>query len=229
MENDLRLGIIGLGNMGNFYAQAILDGKVPGMCLGAVCDMDKDRIAAFEGVMSKRDFSDDIKVSESSIVINLEDTSIIYIDVDIPEIYSNFIEENLNVDIKFSGNNSKVYSGVIHSTASRIDIEKRSLAARIKLKNNNLEILPGSLLEVSIKYNERKSLSIPDTGIILEGSKVYAYKVSKDNIANKTEIIIGIRDGGNVEVISGLNQGDNIVAEGLKKVRPRGKIKPIKK
>ena len=31
------------------------------------------------------------------------------------------------------------------------------------------------------------------------------------------------------EVVSGLNQGDNIVAEGLKKVRPRGKIKPIKK
>jgi predicted dehydrogenase len=50
MENDVRLGIIGLGNMGQFYARAILDGKVPGMCLSAVCDMDKDRIAAFEGV-----------------------------------------------------------------------------------------------------------------------------------------------------------------------------------
>ena len=46
---------------------------------------------------------------------------------------------------------------------------------------------------------------------------------------NKVEVKIGIRDDGYVEVLSGLIEGENIVAEGLKKVRPRGKIKPIKK
>ena len=53
-------------------------------------------------------------------------------------------------------------------------------------------------------------------------------KFIEDNIANKTEIIFGLRNKGKVEVISGLVEGDLIVAEGLKKVRPRGKIKPIK-
>ena len=186
-------------------------------------------IAPFDGVIGKRNFSDDIEVSESSIVINLEDASILFVDVDIPEIYSNFIKENLSVDVKLSGNNDKIYSGIIDSAASRIDVEKRSLAARVKLENDNLEILPGSLLEISIKYNERNSLSIPDTSIMLEGNKTFAYKVSADNITNKTEITIGIRNGGYVEVISGLNEKDSIVAEGLKKVRPGGKIKPIKK
>jgi len=186
-------------------------------------------IAPFDGVIGKRNFSDDIEVSESSIVINLEDASILFVDVDIPEVYSNFIKENLSVDVKLSGNNDKIYSGIIDSAASRIDVEKRSLAARVKLENDNLEILPGSLLEISIKYNERNSLSIPDTSIMLEGNKTFAYKVSADNITNKTEITIGIRNGGYVEVISGLNEKDNIVAEGLKKVRPGGKIKPIKK
>ena len=186
-------------------------------------------IAPFDGVIGKRNFSDDIEVSESSIVINLEDASILFVDVDIPGIYSNFIKENLSVDVKLSGNNDKIYSGIIDSAASRIDVEKRSLAVRVKLENDNLEILPGSLLEISIKYNERNSLSIPDTSIMLEGNKTFAYKVSADNITNKTEITIGIRNGGYVEVISGLNEKDNIVAEGLKKVRPRGKIKPIKK
>ena len=186
-------------------------------------------IAPFDGVIGKRNFSDDIEVSESSIVINLEDASILFVDVDIPEIYSNFIKENLSVDVKLSGNNDKIYSGIIDSAASRIDVEKRSLAVRVKLENDNLEILPGSLLEISIKYNERNSLSIPDTSIMLEGNKTFAYKISADNITNKTEITIGIRNGGYVEVISGLNEKDNIVAEGLKKVRPGGKIKPIKK
>jgi len=189
----------------------------------------RNLIAYFDGVVTKRDFSNDIKVSESSLLIQLEDTSTIYVDVDIPELYASFIKENLNVDVKFSGNSEKIYSGVVDSTAGRIDVDTRSLAIRIKLENDNFEILPGSLLEIIVKYNERNSMSIPDTSLIMEGNKTYVYKVAEDNIANKAEIVIGIRDSGFIEVVSGLANGDNIVAEGLKKVRPRGKIKPIKK
>ena len=184
-------------------------------------------IAPFNGVVGKRNFSNDIEILESSIVVNIEDASILYVDVDIPEIYAPYINEGLPADIKFSGNNEKIYNGVIESTASRINTEKRSLAARVRLDNSNLELLPGALLEITIKYNERNSLSIPDTSVILEGNKVYVYKVNKDNLAKKAEVKIGIRNGGYLEVTSGLNEGETIVAEGLKKVRPNGKIKPI--
>ena len=186
-------------------------------------------VAPFDGILGKRDFSNDIKVSESSIVINLEDASILFIDVDIPEIYAPFIEKGLNANVKFSGNRNKIYKGVVDSTASRINTEKRSLAARIRLDNSNLEILSGALLEITINYDERSSLSIPDTSVILEGNKVYIYKVNKENLAKKIEIEIGTRNEGFLEVISGLIQGERIVAEGLKKVRPNGKIKPINK
>ena len=184
-------------------------------------------IAPFNGVVGKRNFSNDIEILESSIVVNIEDASILYVDVDIPEIYAPYINEGLSADIKFSGNNEKIYNGVIESTASRIDTEKRSLASRVRLDNSNLELLPGALLEITIKYNERNSLSIPDTSVILEGNKVYIYKVNKDNLTKKAEVKIGIRNGGYLEVTSGLNEGETIVAEGLKKVRPNGKIKPI--
>ena len=161
-------------------------------------------------------------------MINLEDASTLLVDVDIPEIYAPFINQGLAVDVKFSGNKTKVYKGIVESTASRINTEKRSLAARISLDNSKLEILPGSLLEITIKYNQRSSLSIPDTSVILEGNKVYIYQVNKENITQKKEIKIGTRDDGYLEVISGLEEGQIIVAEGLKKVRPNGKIKPIK-
>ena len=186
-------------------------------------------VAPFDGVIGKRNFSDDIKVSESSIIINLEDASVLYVDVDIPEIYAPFVNDGLPVDIKFSGNKEKIYRGTVDSTASRINTERRSLAARIRLDNSNLEILPGALLELTIKYNERDSLSIPDTSVLLEGNKVYIYKVNKENITIRTEIKIDARNEGYLEVISGLIEGETIVAEGLKKVRPNGKIKPIKK
>ena len=185
-------------------------------------------IAPFDGVIGKRNFSDDIKVSESSIVINLEDASTLFVDVDIPEVFSSNVNKGLGVDIKFSGNKEKSYEGVVDSLASRINTDTRSLASRIKLNNSNLEILPGALLEVTINYDERNSLGIPDTSVILEGNKVYIYRVDEKNIANKVEIQIGNRGQGYLEVKSGLSEGDIVVAEGLKKVRPFGKIKPIK-
>ena len=133
------------------------------------------------------------------------------------------------VEAGFSGYKNKIYKGEVDDVSSRINAETRSLLTRVKIVNENFELVPGSLLEVTVKYNQRNSLSIPDTSILLEGNKAYVYKVSKDNIANRTEIIVGSRNNGNVEVVSGLIKGDLIVAEGLKKVIPKGKIKPIKK
>ena len=90
-------------------------------------------------------------------------------------------------------------------------------------------MISGSLLEVSVKFNLRNSLSVPDTSVMVEGDKSYVYKITDENVANKTEVITGLRSNKNIEILSGLNEGNIIVAEGLKKVRPRGKIKPISK
>ena len=62
----------------------------------------------------------------------------------------------------------------------------------------------------------------------MEGNKVYVYKVDKENTVKKVSVEIGLRKKGNVEIKSGLENGDTVVAEGLKKTRPNGKIKPIK-
>ena len=186
-------------------------------------------IAQFDGIIGKREFSEDLEVSKSSILINLEDTSSIYCDVDIPEIFVPFIKVGLPVDIKFSGYKDKIYKGNVDSFASRISEETRSLATRIKIDNLSGEILPGSFLEISIKYDVRESLSIPDTSTIVEGENVFIYKVDEKNKALKTKITTGDRYIGFVEVLNGLNSGDKIVAEGTKKVRPNLTIRPIEK
>jgi membrane fusion protein (multidrug efflux system) len=190
---------------------------------------DRNIIAPFDGILGYRGITGDILGSDNSIIITLDDNSIIYSDLKIPETFTTFIKKGLPIEARFSGSKNKIYNGKIYAVSSRISAETRSLLTRVMIENENSELIPGSLLEVVINYNERNSLGIPDTSMMIEGNKTYVYKVSKDNIANKTEIKIGIRDGGFIEIISGLNEGDSIVAEGLKKVKPRGKIKPIKK
>ena len=179
--------------------------------------------------MGYRGITGDILDSSNSITITLDDNSVIYSDLKIPEIFASVIKRGLPITAKFSGNKNKIYMGEVYAVSSRINAETRSLLIRVKIDNEDAELIPGSLLEVTVNYNERNTIGIPDTSIMLEGDKIYVYKVSDKNITNKTEIKIGIRNDGFVEVLSGLIEGEKIVAEGLKKVRPKGEIKPIKK
>ena len=46
-------------------------------------------------------------------------------------------------------------------------------------------------------------------------------------LKKKIEVETGTRYQGNLEILNGLVQGDKIIAEGLTKVRPGMKVKPI--
>jgi len=188
-----------------------------------------DILAPYSGVLGYTGLTEDILVSNNIFIITLDDNSVIYSDIKIPESYSTFIKKGLPVEVTLSSFKDKTFSGEIDFVSSRINADTRSLLSRIKVKNENLELISGSLLEVRVKFDLRNSLSVPDTSVMIEGDKSYVYKISAENIANKTEVKTGLRGDSNIEIISGLTAGDIIVAEGLKKVRPRGKIKPINK
>ena len=185
-------------------------------------------VAPFNGVLGYTGLTEDIFVSDNIFIITLDDNSTIFSDIKVPESYAPFIRKGLPVEVRVSSYKDKVFSGEIDFISSRINADTRSLLARIKIDNKDLELLSGSLLEITVKFNLRNSLSVPDTSIMMEGEKSYIYTDSDENIANKTEVEIGLRGDSKVEILSGVNEGDQIVAEGLKKVRPRGKIEPIK-
>ena len=188
-----------------------------------------DITAPFNGMLGYTGLTEDILVSNNIIIITLDDNSIIYSDIKIPENYSTSIKKGLPVEVKLTSYKNKIFKGEVDFVSSRINADTRSLLSRIKVENKDLELISGSLLEVGVKFNLRNSLSVPDTSVMIEGDKSYVYKINKENIANKTEVKTGIRTDKSIEITSGLTEGDIIVAEGLKKVRPRGKIKPIKK
>jgi membrane fusion protein (multidrug efflux system) len=186
-------------------------------------------IAPFNGVLGYTGLTEDILVSNNIVIITLDDNSIVYSDIKIPENYSTSIKKGLPVEVKLTSYKDKIFVGEVDFVSSRINADTRSLLSRIKVENEDLELISGSLLEVGVKFDLRNSLSVPDTSVMIEGDKSYVYKINEENIANKTEVKTGIRTDKSIEITSGLIKGDIIVAEGLKKVRPRGKIKPINK
>jgi len=184
-------------------------------------------IAPFSGVIGKRGISGSSLGSENTIILTLDDSRKILCDLKIPEVYVAILKKNLKLTATFSAYENKTYKGKIESVASRVDAQTRSILARAKINNESLEIIPGSLLEIKILYNEKNALSIPDTSVMYEGSKKFIYKIIENNMIKKIEIETGIRNQGNLEVLKGLIQGDKIIAEGLTKVRPSMKVKPI--
>ena len=99
--------------------------------------------------------------------------------------------------------------------------------ARAQIKNENLEILPGSLLDIELLYNEKDSLSVADTSIIFEDKKKFVYKILDNNKVKKTEVVTGIRKEGNVEILEGLNANDKVVKEGLTRLADGIIVRPI--
>jgi membrane fusion protein (multidrug efflux system) len=184
-------------------------------------------IAPFSGVIGKRGISGSSLGSENTIILTLDDSRKILCDLKIPEVYVAILKKNLKLTATFSAYENKTYKGKIESVASRVDAQTRSILARAKINNESLEIIPGSLLEIKILYNEKNALSIPDTSVMYEGSKKFIYKIIENNMIKKIEIETGIRNQGNLEVLKGLIQGDKIITEGLTKVRPSMKVKPI--
>jgi len=187
----------------------------------------KNIFAPFSGILGKRGISDSSLGSENTIILTLDDSRKVLCDLKIPEVYAAVLKKDLKIKAKFSAYKDKIYNGVIESVASRVDAQTRSILARAQINNENSEIIPGSLLEIEILYNEKNALSIPDTSIMYEGSKKFIYKIIENNTIKKTEVETGVRSLGNLEVLSGLIEGDKIIAEGLTKVRPGMKVKPI--
>lgn len=83
------------------------------------------------------------------------------------------------------------------------------------------------LLNAKVIFNEKQSLGVPEEALLIQGDDKYIYKINNNEIA-QAKVAIGRRNFGKVEILSGLNENDLILAEGTNKVRPKSKVKIVK-
>ena len=188
----------------------------------------KTIIAPFSGTVGTRGISSSI-LGTASIIVTLDDSKKILCDLQIPEVFASVLKKGLRVNAEFLAYRNKLYKGVIISHASRIDAQTRSILARAQINNENLEILPGSLLDIELLYNEKEGLSVADTSIIFEDEKKFVYKVLDNNKIEKTQVKTGVRKDGNLEILDGLEANDKVVKEGLTRLANGMFVKPITK
>ena len=183
---------------------------------------DRDIIAPFEGRLGKREITPGILGDSNSIIATLDDSTKLKVDIKLPENYIGILKNGLRVEATTDAFN-KIFNGEVKTVSSRVDPTSRSILAQIEVSNPQLELIPGILLNIKVIYNERKSLSIPEESLVIEGDDKFVYLIEK-NILKKNKVKIGLRNFSKVEVLSGLKVDDQIVAEGTNKVRNKAKV-----
>ena len=187
---------------------------------------DRNIIAPFDGRLGKREITPGILGNNNSIIATLDDSTKLKVDIKLPENYVGILKNGLRVQATSDAFN-KIFTGEVKTVSSRVDPTSRSILAQIEILNPNLELIPGILLNIKVIYDERDSMSIPEESLIIQGDNKFVYLID-NNVLKRKNVKIGLRNFGKVEILSGLEIGDNIVAEGTNKVRNKAKVK-IKK
>ena len=184
----------------------------------------KNIVADFEGKVGKREIAQGV-LGSNSLIITLDDLKKIVIDIKIPENYVGILKPGLKAEIINSAFN-KTFKGKVESISSRIDPSTRSILARIIVDNSNFEIIPGQLMTVKVIYDEVNQIGVPESAVTIQGNTAFVYIV-KTNVAKKKNIEMGKRNFGKVSIVSGINEGDMVISEGVSKVRNNAKVKII--
>ena len=183
-------------------------------------------IAPFDGRIGKREITPGILGGENSIIANLDDIKFLKLDIKLPENYLGVIKQGLKVEVSTDAF-PKIFKGIIETISSRVDPTTRSILVQAKIQNENEELIPGMLLNAKVIFNEKQSLGVPEEALLIQGDDKYIYKITNNEIA-QAKVAIGRRNFGKVEILSGLNENDLILAEGTNKVRPKSKVKIVK-
>ena len=181
-------------------------------------------VADFSGKLGKREIAQGVLGSDS-LIITLDDLKKIVIDIKVPENYVGILKPGLKAEIVNSAFN-KTFKGKVDSISSRIDPSTRSILARITVDNSNFEIIPGQLMTVKVIYDEINQIGVPESAVTIQGNTAFVYIVNTDT-AEKRNIKMGKRNFGKVSVVSGINEGDIVISEGISKVRNKAKVKVI--
>lgn len=184
-------------------------------------------LAPFDATIGLRQVSVGDYVKEGQDLVTLEDMSALKLDFRLPENYFGKLKLGQLVEIKLDAFSGQVFKARLIAVDPLVDQAGRSLSLRAKLDNPGGRLRPGMFATVRVIFSERSdALTIPEEALVPLGADQYAFKVV-DGKVQRVQVKIGLRRNAKVEVLSGLQAGDEVVTAGQLKIRDGAPVKPI--
>ena len=174
--------------------------------------------APFTGVLGFRQVSAGTLITPGTAITTLDDVSVIKLDFAIPEVYLGVVHAGLKLTAQSAAYPDTAFDAEVKTIGSRVNPVTRAAAVRAHIDNPDALLRPGMLMTVKLTTSSRDALMVPETALQQRGAETFVYAVT-DGKAAMTAIDMGIRRDGWAEVRSGLVPGQEVVTEGVIKVR----------
>lgn len=187
---------------------------------------EKTRIRApFAGKAGLREVELGSVVQPGTRLTTLQNVSSLRVEFSVPERLASAVRAGYKVRFTVAGVPDTL-EAVVYAVESRLDPETRLLRVRARTGAKAAgKVLPGAFARVVLPAGEDKALRVPTQAVVqsARGAQVWRARGGK---AELVPFVPGARDARQVEVASGLSEGDTILVSGLLQLRPGTPVNP---
>jgi membrane fusion protein (multidrug efflux system) len=181
--------------------------------------------APFNGVLGLRQVSEGSVIGTNDVIASVVNMDPIKIEFSIPERYANMVE--VGAPVFFSSESTlEETEGKVYAFEPQIDAATRTLKLRAQSSNKGGKFLPGMFVKIRFVLGEiDNALMVPAESVIpeLQGYKVFV--VGKNQMAEERKVEIGTRTESQVQITSGLEEGEMVLTSGVLQARPGSPLK----
>ena len=186
-------------------------------------------VSPINGVVTARNY-DPGDMTGGSPILTIEQLRPVKVLVNVSEGEFTKVRKGMNVDIKLDVYGDEVFTGTVSLIHPTIDPATRTFTVEIDIMNNDERVRPGMFARVSMNFGTSNHVVVPDRAIIKQtgsGDKyVYVYK---DGKVSFSKVELGQRLDNAYEVISGVENGAEVVITGQSRLVNGAAVEVIKK
>ena len=150
--------------------------------------------------------------------IRIVNTSDLKVVADVPENYLSRVAVGSNLEIVLPEENNRIINTKVNVVGKVINLSSRTFQIEAKIPAN-VNLKPNQLAKVRIKdYGNSNAITIPINTLQNDDKGKFVMLAAKENgklIAKKRQIVVGELNGDQLEVKSGLQEGDQLITEGF--------------
>ncbi len=190
--------------------------------------------APFEGFIGIRQINAGQYVKSGDPIVQLESLDPIYVNFALPQQNLAKLRVGQAVQLKADGIPDKVFKGSINAINSAVDTTTRNIQVQATIPNPDHVLRSGMFAGVQVVLPSRESVvMVPATAVQFApyGDSVFVIKTLKDpqgkEFLGVQEVVVtlGKTRGDQIEIVKGLNQGDEIATSGIFKLHEGGAVK----
>lgn len=183
--------------------------------------LDKTVIRApFAAVAGLRQVSPGAYVGKGDDLVRLDALGTLKLEVPVPETYLPLVRIGQPITLTIDALPGQRFSGKVHAIDPVVDPVSRNMRVRARIANPAGTLKPGMFARATADLGGKTSaILLPEQVIVprADGSYVFLAVAGK---AELRKVVLGKRDPGRVEIVSGVAAGDTVILDGQIKLRP---------